>query len=59
VADPLDRVLDAMTEKRLGSVLVLKEGELAGVFTASDACQLLAELLRDQFHPAPPGTSAA
>lgn len=59
VADPLDRVLDALAEKRLGSVLVLKDGELAGVFTATDACTLLAELLREQFHPAPPGTDAA
>lgn len=59
VADPLDRVLDALADKRLGSVLVLKDGELAGVFTASDACRLMAELLRDQFHPPPPGTDAA
>ena len=29
VGDPLDRVLLAMADKRLGSVLVLKEGELA------------------------------
>jgi len=59
VADPLDRVLDALVEKRIGSALVLKEGELAGVFTAADACELLARLLREQFGPPAPGTEAA
>ncbi len=59
VSDPLDRVLISLVEKRIGSALVLKEGELAGVFTAADACELLARLLRDQFGPTPPGTEAA
>ena len=55
VSDPLDRVLDAMEEKRLGAVIVLKQGELAGIFTATDACRLLAHKLRkDQGQP--PGT---
>lgn len=59
VADPLHAVLDAMAEKRLGSVLVLKEGELAGLFTAVDACRLLSKLLSEHFGPVPPGTEAA
>ncbi len=59
VADPLDRVLEVLVEKRIGSALVLKEGELAGVFTAVDACALLAHMLREQFGPTPPGTEAA
>jgi acetoin utilization protein AcuB len=59
VADPLDRVLDAIVEKRLGSVLVLKEGELAGVYTAVDACRLLAQTLREHFPHPTPGTEAA
>lgn len=59
VADPLDRVLDAMAEKRLGSALVLKEGELVGVFTALDACTLLAQTLREKFPHPTPGTDAA
>lgn len=59
VADPLHIVLDAMAEKRLGSVLVLKEGELAGLFTAVDACHLLSQILLEQFAPQPPGTDAA
>src|SRR4051812_17653897 len=45
VSDPLDRVLDAMADKRLGSALVLKEGDLVGVFTAVDAYRLLTDML--------------
>ena len=59
VADPLHLVLDAMAEKRLGSVLVLKEGELAGLFTAVDACRLLSKLLLENHGPVTPGTDAA
>jgi acetoin utilization protein AcuB len=59
VSDPLDRVLDAMAEQRIDSALVLREGELAGVFTAADAYRLLANTLRDQFPPPAPGTEAA
>ncbi len=33
IYDPLDRVLDAMAEKHLGSVVVLKNGELSGILT--------------------------
>jgi len=59
ISDPLDRVLDALAEKRLGSALVLKDGELAGIFTSMDACRLLAQTLREQFHTPPPGDDAA
>lgn len=59
VADPLHIVLNAMAEKRLGSVLVLKEGELAGLFTAVDACRLLGQVLLEHFEPTAPGTDAA
>jgi acetoin utilization protein AcuB len=59
VSDPLDKVLDAMVEQRIGSALVLKDGELAGLFTAMDACRLLAHTLREQFPPPVPGTEAA
>lgn len=59
VSDPLDRVLDSMAEQRIDSALVLREGELAGVFTAADAYRLLAHTLREQFPPPAPGTEAA
>lgn len=59
ISDPLDRVLDALAEKRLGSALVLKDGELAGIFTSMDACRLLAQTLRDQYPHPSPGTDVA
>ncbi len=46
IDDPLDRVLDCMLEHHLGVVIVLDQGELAGIFTETDACRILAELLR-------------
>lgn len=48
INDPLDLVLEAMAERHLGSVVVLREGELAGIFTTTDACRHFAALLRDQ-----------
>jgi len=43
---PLDEVLLQMAERRLGSVIVTRKGELAGLFTATDACRCFAEDLR-------------
>jgi CBS domain-containing membrane protein len=43
---PLDEVLDEMFHDRLEAVLVLKEGRLVGILSASDACRLLAEQVR-------------
>ena len=45
---PLVDVLDHMVEQRLGSALVTRKGKLAGVFTTTDACRVLAELLSSQ-----------
>ena len=47
ISDPLDKVLEAMVEHRVGAVLIMKEGEMAGIFTAQDACEILAKTLRD------------
>jgi acetoin utilization protein AcuB len=44
--EPLDAVLVIMARERLGSALVTRRGKLVGVFTVTDACQLLAEWLR-------------
>jgi acetoin utilization protein AcuB len=55
--EPLDRVLHHMAEHRLDSVLVTKDGKLAGIFTVSDACRHFGKLLRSLFPPG--GDSAA
>lgn len=34
-----------MAEKKIGSVIVLEQGRLAGIFTAVDACRALADTL--------------
>lgn len=42
---PLAEVAAEMARRRLGSALVVDGGELVGLFTSSDACQVLARLL--------------
>lgn len=54
INDPVDAVLRAMLEKRLGSVLVLKDGELVGIFTTSDALRQYALLLDEVYQPQSP-----
>jgi CBS domain-containing protein len=56
LSEPLDRVLLHMSEHGLDSVLVAKDGKLAGIFTLSDACRHFCKLLRSLF---PPGGDAA
>jgi len=41
-------VAGLMAEKRVGSVLVMDEGKLAGIFTTTDACRALADLLHPE-----------
>lgn len=48
----LDNVLSTMAERHIGSVLVTRNGKLAGVFTVTDACRSFAEYLREPFLPA-------
>jgi acetoin utilization protein AcuB len=50
--DALDNVLVAMAERHVGSVLVTRDGKLAGLFTATDACRSFADYLRRQYRPA-------
>ena len=57
LATPLPVVLAHMAEQRLGSVVVTRGKKLAGVFTSTDACRVLAEHLKSQFPP--PGDEAA
>lgn len=56
---PLDRVAAAMAERHVGSALVTKAGKLVGVFTGTDACRALAQVLRERFPPPQPGHDAA
>ena len=54
----LDRVLKNMADRHIGSVLVTRNGKLAGVFTSTDACKSFADYLIDNFKP-PGGNEAA
>jgi acetoin utilization protein AcuB len=45
VDTPLQIVLAHMAEHRIGSALVTEDGELAGVFTSTDACRAFAHFL--------------
>jgi acetoin utilization protein AcuB len=55
----VDEVASTMAERHIGSALVTKKGKLVGVFTSTDACRVLAQILRERFpHPAP-GDDAA
>ena len=49
--EPLDNVVLHMAKHHVGSVLVMKNERLAGVFTMNDACLCFAEFLRYQFRP--------
>jgi acetoin utilization protein AcuB len=54
----LDDVLAHMAEHQLGSVIVTREGKLAGMFTVTDACRAFADFLRDQVRRAGGGDAA-
>ena len=55
---PLAEVATHMADQHIGSAIVTKHGKLVGVFTATDACRALAEILDRQFHR-PEGNDAA
>jgi len=46
IHDPLDKVLEMMAERHLGSVIALNKGELAGIFTTTDACKHFAQFIQ-------------
>ena len=54
INDPIDRVLDIMAERHLGSIVVLREAELAGIITSTDICKHFASFLRKQADQANP-----
>ncbi len=58
IHDSLEYVLQIMSERHIGSVLVKKHDKLAGILTHADICRKFAELL-GQLKPNPDGTDAA
>ncbi len=47
---PLDRVVAEMAERKLGSTIVRQEnGKVVGIFTSTDACAVLAEILHQNY----------
>jgi CBS domain-containing protein len=42
-------VLDEMASRHIGAAVVTKEGRLAGIFSASDACRELSKWLKKEF----------
>ena len=45
-AEPLERVLRAMAARHIGSALVIDDGRVLGILTASDACRIFADFLQ-------------
>lgn len=43
---PLDEVVRVMSERKIGSAVVLEKGRIVGVFTATDAMRALLDVLR-------------
>ena len=56
INSPLSDVVLEMAKRHIGAALVTGHGRLAGIFTASDACRVLGEWLRERF---PRGNDAA
>jgi len=44
-ADPVGRVCAKMAERRVGSAVVMRAGQIVGLFTVTDACRVLARVL--------------
>jgi acetoin utilization protein AcuB len=49
--EPLERVLRAMAARHIGSALVIDDGRVLGILTASDACRLFADFLQAASRP--------
>jgi acetoin utilization protein AcuB len=47
---PINDVAAIMAEKKYGSALVMDNGKLVGIFTLTDACKALAEIVEQRFH---------
>lgn len=58
IHDSLDAVLRVMSEKHIGSAIVMKNDKLAGILTHSDICRSYADLLAE-IRPNSNGNDAA
>lgn len=58
MSESLGVVTAHMASEHIGSALVVRDGRLAGIFTATDACRVLAAVLHEH-HPAKGPESAA
>jgi acetoin utilization protein AcuB len=47
---PLHEVAGEMASKHIGSAIVVQNGKLVGIFTATDACRALSEILLTRYH---------
>ena len=56
--EPLANVLLTMAERHIGSALVTRKGQLAGIFTSVDACRCFGEYIQENF-PGPGDDEAA
>ena len=46
---PLNEVVLEMAKRRIGSVIVQRQGKLAGILSAMDVCRILGEYLESMF----------
>jgi acetoin utilization protein AcuB len=56
---PLEEVLLEMAKRHIGCTLVTRGGNLAGIFTATDACRVFGEHLRNERGGPPSDDDAA
>ena len=58
IGTPIAPVVATMAERRLGCAVVLKNGKLAGIFSTTDACDILAHVLEERFPGGDSGNAA-
>jgi acetoin utilization protein AcuB len=56
---PLNEVVFEMARRRIGSVIVQRQGKLAGILSAIDVCRILGEYLESMFPGGRRGGSTA
>ncbi len=56
---PLNEVVFEMARRRIGSVIVQRQGKLAGILSAIDVCRILGEYLESTFPTGRRGGGAA